>query len=358
MWQYALKRLLLIIPTLVGILLIFFTLTQFVPGGPIDRAIAEMRGQGKGGEVAASVHSSGSVIDTSKVSNRAELEADHIEFLKQQFGFDKPLHIQFFTWLKNMFTFNFGDSYFRHQKVVEIFAAKLPVSMSLGITSFFLIYLICIPLGIARAVKQGSKFDTAASGIVLVAYSIPGFVFGMFLLVLFAGGAFVEWFPLRGLTSDNFDSLTTLQKIGDYAWHLVLPVLAYTLTGFAVLTNQTRNLFLEEMGQQYVQTARAKGLSEKAILLKHIFRNAMIIIIAGIPAGFVSMFFAGSLLIETMFSLDGLGLLMFEAVMKRDYPIVMAELFVFSLIGLTMHIVSDLLLALIDPRISFEKAPG
>jgi microcin C transport system permease protein len=230
--------------------------------------------------------------------------------------------------------------------------------MSLGITSFFLIYLICIPLGIARAVKQGSKFDTAASGIVLVAYSIPGFVFGMFLLVLFAGGAFVEWFPLRGLTSDNFDSLTTLQKIGDYAWHLVLPVLAYTLTGFAVLTNQTRNLFLEEMGQQYVQTARAKGLSEKAILLKHIFRNAMIIIIAGIPAGFVSMFFAGSLLIETMFSLDGLGLLMFEAVMKRDYPIVMAELFVFSLIGLTMHIVSDLLLALIDPRISFEKAPG
>jgi microcin C transport system permease protein len=356
MWQYALKRLLLILPTLIGILLVFFTLTQFVPGGPIDQAIAEMRGRGKGGEVAAASTSTG--IDSSKVSNRAELEKEQIEFLRQQFGFDKPVHIQFLVWLKKMFTFDFGESYFRHQKVVSIFADKMPVSMSLGITSFFLVYLLCIPLGIARAVKQGSRFDATASTVLLVAYSIPGFVFGMLLLLVFAGGAFVQWFPLRGITSDNFEMLTLGQKILDYMWHLVLPVMAYTLTGFAVLTNQTRNLFLEEMNQQYVQTARAKGLSEKVVLFKHVFRNAMIVIVSGVPAGFVGMFFAGSLLIETMFSLDGLGLLMFESVLKRDYPIVIAELFVFSLIGLTMHVVSDLMLVAIDPRISFEKAPG
>jgi len=356
MWQYALKRLLLIVPTLIGILLVFFTLTQFIPGGPIDQIIAQMRGRDHSGE-AASGHTSGSA-DSSKIRDRAQLEKDHIEFLKQQFGFDKPLHVQFGGWVKRMFTFDFGDSYFRHQKVVEIFADKLPVSMSLGITSFFLVYLVCIPLGIARAVRQGSRFDATSGAIVIIAYSIPGFVFGMFLLVLFSGGAFWQWFPLRGLTSDNFATLSTLGKIKDYVWHLVLPVAAYTLTGFAILTAQTRNLFLEEMNQQYVQTARAKGLSESVVLFKHIFRNAMIIIISGIPAGFVSMFFAGSLLIETMYSLDGLGLLMFESVMKRDYPIVIAELFVFSLIGLTMHIVSDLVLAIVDPRVSFEKAQG
>ncbi len=356
MWHYALKRFLLIIPTLIGILLVFFSLTQCVPGGPIDQALAEMRGRTKGAEVSSSAQSSS--LDASKVSNRAELEHEQIEFLRQQFGFDKPLHIQFFVWLKKMFSFDFGESYFRHQKVVEIFANKMPVSMSLGITSFFLVYLVCIPLGIARAVKQGSAFDATASTIVLLAYSIPGFVFGMLLLIVFSGGAFVQWFPLRGLTSDNFETLSFGKKIIDFSWHLVLPVLAYTLTGFAVLTSQTRNLFLEEMNQQYVQTARAKGLSEKAVLFGHIFRNAMIIIISGIPAGFVGMFFAGSLLIETMFSLDGLGLLMFESVMKRDYPIVIAELFVFSLVGLSMQIVSDLTLVAIDPRISFEKSSG
>lgn len=356
MWQYTLKRVLLIVPTLIGILLVFFTLTQFIPGGPIDQIIAQMRGREQGGEVSSS-HSAGS-SDSSKVSDRAQLEKDHVEFLKQQFGFDKPVHVQFISWVKKMFTFNFGDSYFRHQKVVEIFADKLPVSMSLGITSFFLVYLICIPLGIARAVKQGSRFDATSGAVVLIAYSIPGFVFGMFLLVLFSGGAFWQWFPLRGLTSDNFATLSAFGKLKDYVWHLVLPIAAYTITGFAVLTAQTRNLFLEEMNQQYVQTARAKGLSEHIVLFKHIFRNAMIIIVSGVPAGFVSMFFAGSLLIETMYSLDGLGLLMFESVMKRDYPIVMAELFIFSLMGLSMHIVSDLVLAAIDPRVSFDKAPG
>lgn len=355
MWQYALKRLLFIIPTLLGIMLVFFTLTQFVPGGPIDQAIANMRGKGRGSEVVSFESSSSG---TNKLSNRAELEKEQIEFLKHQFGFDKPIHIQFVVWMRKMFTFDFGESYFRHEKVVEIFANKLPVSMSLGIASFFLVYLVSVPLGIARALKQGTPFDAAASTALLVAYSIPGFVVGMILIILFAGQSFVQWFPLRGLTSDNFESFSLAGKVFDYLWHLALPVCAYTVTGFAVLTNQTRNLFLEEMNQQYVQTARAKGLTEKVMLFKHVFRNAMIVIISALPAGFVGMFFAGSLLIETMFSLDGLGLLMFDAVMKRDYPIVMAELFVFSLIGLTMRIVSDLMLVAIDPRISFEKVHG
>jgi microcin C transport system permease protein len=358
MWQYALKRFLLIIPTLLGILLVVFTLTQFVPGGPVEQAMAELRGKNKGAEV--SVHSAGGggSFDVSKVADRAQLEKEQVEFLRKQFGFDKPFHVQFFNWLKRMFTFDFGESYFRHRKVLDLIIDKLPVSMSLGIPSFFLVYLACIPLGIGRALKQGTKFDAAAGLVTLVAYATPGFVLGLALIVLFCGGNFLSWFPIRGLTSDNWADLSWGARIWDYTWHLVLPLISYTIASFAVLTVQTRNLFLEEMNQQYVQTARAKGMTEKVVLFKHVFRNAMIIIISGIPAGFVAMFFAGSLLIENLFSLDGLGLLMYEAVMKRDYPIVIGELFLMELIALTMKIVSDMTLVFVDPRISFDKSPG
>lgn len=359
MWHYVLKRFLLLIPTLLGILLVVFTLTQFVPGGPIEQTIAEMRGTRRGMEVGGGAPSSGVVTpDLRRVGARAELEREQVEFLKHQFGFDQPVPVQFANWVRRMFTFDFGESYFRHRKVFDLLVDKLPVSMSLGIPSFFLVYLICIPLGIARAVRAGTPFDATAGLVTLVAYAIPGFVLGLLLLVLFGGGSFLQWFPLRGLTSDDFETMTLGQKILDYLWHLVLPIISYTITGFAVLSMQTRNLFLEEMNLLYVQTARAKGLTERVVLMKHIFRNAMIIIIAGIPASFVLMFFSGSLLIETLFSLDGLGLLMFESVLKRDYPVVISELFVLSLIGLTMRIVSDLMLVFIDPRITFEKAPG
>jgi microcin C transport system permease protein len=344
MWVYILKRLLLMIPTLFGILLITFVVIQFVPGGPVEQMVAQLQGRDTGGE--------GAAVAGAGYRGREGVDAQRIEEIRELFGFDKPAHVRFFQMLGQFARFDLGQSFFHHKAVWELIKEKLPVSISLGLWTFFLSYSISIPLGIAKAVRAGTRFDTVSSIVVLVGYAIPGFVLGVALLVIFGGQ--LQWFPLRGLTSSNWHELTLGGKIVDYLWHITLPVTASVLGAFAVTTMLTKNAFLEEIRKQYVLTARAKGLTERRVLWKHVFRNALIPIVTGFPAAFVGAFFASSLLIETLFSLDGLGLLSFESVIRRDYPVVMGTLYLFTLIGLVTKLISDLCYVWVDPRVKFD----
>ncbi len=357
MGAYILRRLLLILPTLFGVMVINFALTQFVPGGPIEQIIAQING---GGDVFDTIAGGGDAGGGDLGAGGEErylgargLPPEFIAKLEKDFGFDKPPVQRFFLMMWNYARFDFGESYFRSVGVLELVVEKLPVSLTLGLWTTLIAYLISIPLGIRKAVRDGSGFDTWTSAIIIVAYSIPGFLFAILLLVVFAGGSYFQWFPLRGLHSDDWESYSLLGKIGDYFWHITLPVIASTIASFATLTLLTKNSFLDEIKKQYVMTARAKGLPERRVLYGHVFRNAMLIVIAGFPAVFVSVFFGGSLIIETIFSLDGLGRLGFEAAVARDYPVVFGTLYFFGLIGLVMNIVSDLMYVWIDPRIDF-----
>ncbi|MDD5404957.1 MAG: microcin C ABC transporter permease YejB [Sulfuricella sp.] len=347
MFAYIIKRLLLMIPTLFGVLLITFVVIQFVPGGPVEQLIHQIKGQGQGGEA-----SSGA---TQIYRGDRGLDKERIERLKALYGFDKPAPERFWEMVKNFAVFDLGESYFHHMSVTQLVISKLPVSISLGVWTFFIVYLTCIPLGIAKAVRDGSAFDVISSTVILVGYAIPGFVLGILLLVLFGGGSFWDVFPLRGLVSDNWATLPWHARITDYLWHMVLPVTASVVGSFAVMTMLTKNSFIEEIRKQYVLTARAKGLSENTVLYKHVFRNAMIPLITGFPAAFIGAFFTGSLLIETIFSLDGLGLLSYESVLKRDYPVVLGTLYLYTLLGLVAKLLSDLSYVLVDPRIQFES---
>lgn len=359
MGAYILRRLLLIIPTLFGIMLINFVLTQFVPGGPIEQILARLDGSGDvfetisggGGDVQTDGLDGG---DSGYIGARG-LPKEFIEDLEKQFGFDKPAYQRFAEMMWNYMRFDFGESYFRSISVVDLVLEKMPVSISLGLWSTVLAYLISIPLGIRKAVKDGSPFDTWTSGILIAAYAIPSFLFAIMLLVLFAGGSYYQIFPLRGLVSDNWEDLSLIGKITDYFWHLTLPMLALMIGAFTFSTLLTKNSFLDEIRKQYVVTARAKGLTERRVLYGHVFRNGMLIVISGFPAAFIGIFFGGSLIIETIFSLDGLGRLGFEAAVARDYPVVFGTLFAFGLIGLVVGILTDLMYVFVDPRIDFDK---
>ena len=346
MWTYIFKRLLLLIPTLLGILALTFAIIQFVPGGPVEQMVQQLN---HGSQNMAEVSSAGGLHCV-----RQGLSADEIDKLKVLYGFDKPPLTRFIDMVGQYLRFDLGDSFFQPKSVMALVVEKLPVSMSLGLWTFFLTYLICIPLGIAKAVRDGSRFDAISSLLILIGYAIPGFVLGILLLILFGGGSFWSLFPLGGMVSDDWATYSTGQKISDYVWHMVLPITASVVGNFAVMTLLTKNVFLEEIRRQYVYTARAKGLSERRIMWKHVFRNAMIPLITGFPAAFLGAFFTGSLLIETLFSLDGLGLLSYEAVMKRDYPVVMGTLYVFTLMGLLAKLLSDVSYVLVDPRIHFD----
>ncbi len=365
MTSYILRRLLLIIPTLFGIILINFFLIQFVPGGPIEQILAELQGKNNVFESIAGgsenndlnngfQNNQGNSFSEKYIGARG-LPDDFIIELEKQFGFDKPPIERFFKMIWSYICFDFGESYFRSISVFDLVIEKLPVSISLGLWTTLLAYFISIPLGIKKAVNDGSKFDTWTSGAIIVGYAIPGFLFAILLLVLFSGGSYLQIFPIRGLTSDNWDSLSASGKVLDYFWHITLPVIASSIAGFATLTLLTKNSFLDEINKQYVLTAKAKGLSEKKVLYSHIFRNAMLIVIAGFPGAFLSVFFGASLIIETIFSLDGLGRMGFEATVARDYPVIFATLYVFGLIGLLIGILSDLMYVWIDPRIDFES---
>ncbi|MEJ2087227.1 MAG: microcin C ABC transporter permease YejB [Gammaproteobacteria bacterium] len=357
MGRYLLKRLILIVPTLLGIMVINFIVVQFAPGGPIEQIAAELSGFTGGttdrvsGTDTASQIASGS---GSPFSGAAGLDPALLADLEKQFGFDKPLHERFLLMMWNYLRLDFGTSYFQDRPVVELVVERMPVSISLGLWSLVLIYLVSIPLGITKAVRDGQPFDVWTSAVVFVGYAIPGFLFAVLLIVIFAGGSFLEWFPLRGLTSENFADLSMWGKVTDYLWHITLPVTALTVGGFATLTMLTKNSFLEELSKQFVLTARAKGISDQRVLYGHVFRNAMLIVIAGFPPAFIGILFTGSLLIEVIFSVEGMGLLGFEAILKRDYPILFGTLFCFTLISLVMQIVGDLTYVLVDPRIDFE----
>ncbi|BDA82667.1 microcin C ABC transporter permease YejB [Aureimonas sp. SA4125] len=359
MGAYILRRLLLMIPTLLGIMAISFAVIQFAPGGPVEQVIANLQGQGSNGadRIGGGTSDFGgqSSSENSGYRGAQGLDPAFIAKLEQQFGFDKPPLERFGKMIWDYSRFQFGESYFRSVSVLDLIVEKMPVSISLGLWITLLSYGISIPLGIRKALKDGSSFDVWTSGVIIVAYAIPGFLFAILLIVLFAGGSFWDLFPLRGLTSDNWAQMSWPEKIADYFWHLTLPLIALSLSAFATTTLLTKNSFLEEIRKQYVTTARAKGLTENKILYGHVFRNAMLIIVAGFPGAFISAFFAGSLLIETIFSLDGLGLLGFESIYKRDYPVVFATLYIFSLIGLVTALISDLTYTWIDPRIDFEK---
>ncbi|MGJ3265652.1 MAG: microcin C ABC transporter permease YejB [Salinarimonas sp.] len=360
MLAYILRRLLLMIPTLFGIMLISFVIIQFAPGGPVERIIAQLQGtdvgatarfSGGGGDTVGG----GAGGDTTSTYRGAQgLDPQFIAELEAQFGFDKPAHERFGLMIWNYIRFDFGESYFRDVTVIDLIIEKLPVSITLGLWMTILSYAISIPLGIKKAVRDGTPFDWWTSAIVIVGYAIPGFLFAILLIVLFAGGSFWQIFPLRGLTSDNWEELSLVGKALDYLWHIALPITAMALGAFATATLLTKNSFLDEIRKQYVITARMKGLSERQVLYGHVFRNAMLIVIAGFPGAFIGAFFAGSLLIETIFSLDGLGLLSFEAIVNRDYPVVFATLYIFSLLGLVVNLISDLTYVWIDPRIDFE----
>ena len=365
MSAYILRRLLLIIPTMIGIMAISFAIVQFAPGGPVEKVIAQLQGTdvsataaitGGGGDFGGINTGPGATSDpiSSKYRGAQGLDPEFIKDLEKQFGFDKPPLQRFGLMIWNYFRFDFGESYFRDVSVLELIAEKLPVSISLGLWMTLISYAISIPLGVRKAVRDGSRFDTWTSAVVIIGYAVPGFLFAVLLIVLFAGGSFYDLFPLRGLTSENWSSLPWYGKIIDYFWHLALPLTAMALSAFATLTLLTKNSFLDEIRKQYVMTARAKGLTENSVLYRHVFRNAMLIVVAGFPGAFISAFFAGSLLIEAIFSLDGLGLLGFESVINRDYPVVFATLYVFSLMGLVVNLLSDLTYTWIDPRIDFE----
>lgn len=362
--SYIIRRLLLIIPTLIGIMTINFFIIQTSPGGPVERIISQMNGDNDGALERISGTDQGDLMDTSsssddssfKYKGSAGIDPELIKDIEKLYGFDKPLWERYIMMLKNYATFEFGDSFFRNATVIGLIKEKLPVSISLGVWSTLIVYLICIPLGIRKALKHGSKFDVYSSTIVILGSAIPGFLFAILLVILFAGGNYLDWFPLRGLVSENFAQLSWWEQILDYMWHMTLPILAMVIGGFATLTMLTKNSFLDEISKQYVTTARAKGLEENKVLYKHVFRNAMLIIISGFPAAFIGMFFTGSLLIEVIFSLDGIGLLGFEATMYRDYPVMFGTLYIFTLMGLVLNIVSDLVYTWVDPRINFEKA--
>jgi len=367
MAAYIARRILFMIPTLLGIMLVSFVVVQFAPGGPVERVIAQITGSGSdatsrisgspGGDFGARGNAPGGATadaTTSKYRGAQGLDPEFIKNLEKQFGFDRPAYERFFIMLKNFATFDFGKSYFRDTTVLQLIKEKLPVSMSLGIWMTLITYLISIPLGIRKAVSDGSPFDTWTSSLIIVGYAIPGFLFAILLIVLFAGGSFWNLFPLRGLVSDSFATLPWYMKILDYFWHLTLPIVAMALSAFATMTLLTKNSFLDEIRKQYVLTARAKGCSSRQVLYGHIFRNAMLIVIAGFPGAFVHAFFTGALLIETIFSLDGLGLLSFESVLNRDYPVVFANLYIFSLVGLAVNLLADLTYTWVDPRIDFE----
>ena len=354
MSAYILRRLLLIVPTLFGILLINFLLVQFMPGGPIEQIISQLEAQSSALDRIAGGGEGGSG-GTSEYRGAQGLPPEFIADLERQFGFDKPPVERFLLMLGNYLTFDFGDIYFRSISVVDLVLEKMPVSITLGLWSTLLAYAISIPLGIRKAVHDGTRFDTATSGVIIVAYAIPSFLFAIMLLVLFAGGSYWRIFPLRGLTSENWADLSLIGKVLDYFWHIALPVTASTIGAFATLTLLTKNSFLDEIKKQYVITARAKGLPERRVLYGHVFRNAMLIIIAGFPAIFISVFFGGSLIIETIFSLDGLGRLAYESAIQRDYPVVFGTLYVFGLLGLVIGLLSDLMYVWVDPRIDFES---
>ncbi len=339
MLTYILKRILLLLPTLLGALTITFAVIQFVPGGPVEQMMAEARASDGG--------------DAGGYRASRDIDAKQIAELKKLYGFDKPTHVRYWEMLVSFVRFDLGRSFLHNKEVWTLIKEKLPVSISLGIWSFLLSYLISVPLGIAKAVREGSRFDTLTTFAVLIGYAIPGFVLGVLLIVLFAGGTFLDWFPLRGLTSDNWAELSWGARVRDYFWHLALPLTCLTIGAFAVTTMLTKNTFVEEIRKQYVLVARAKGLSQRRVLYKHIFRNALIPLVTGFPAAFVHAFFAGSVLIETLFSLDGLGLLGYEAVIRRDYPVVLGSLYVFTLIALVVKLVSDILYRVVDPRVQF-----
>ena len=366
MTAYIIRRILFMIPTIFGIMLVSFVVVQFAPGGPVERVIAQLSGADTGATSRISGSAGGDFANRGAMTGGAQAEVNSkyrgaqgldpafIKSLEKQFGFDKPAYERFFIMLWNYLHFNFGKSYFRDISVLQLIKEKLPVSISLGIWMTLLSYLISIPLGIRKAVRDGSPFDVWTSGVIIIGYAIPGFLFAILLIILFAGGSFFQIFPLRGLVSDGWSHFPWWQKILDYFWHLTLPIISMGLAAFATMTLLTKNSFLEELRKQYVLTARAKGCSERQVLYGHIFRNAMLLVIAGFPAAFVSAFFAGSLLIETIFSLDGLGLLSFESVLNRDYPVVFANLYIFALVGLVVNLISDLTYTWIDPRIDFE----
>jgi microcin C transport system permease protein len=364
MGAYILKRILLMIPTLLGIMLMTFTVIQFVPGGPIEQIIAKMQGtdtdatariSGNSGNEAGGNAQSQTGQDASiKYKGAQGLDPEFIKSLEEQFGFDKPVHERFLKMIGDYSTFNFGESYFRDRSVVSLIVEKMPVSISLGLWLTLITYAVSIPMGIRKAVKDGSNFDLWTSVVIIIGYAIPSFILAILLIVLFAGGSYYSWFPLRGLTSDNFEELSWFGKALDYAWHMTLPLVAMGISGFATMTLLTKNSFLDEIKKQYVVTARAKGLTESQVLYGHVFRNAMLLVISGFPGAFLGAFFAGSLLIETIFSLDGLGYLTYKAALDRDYPIVFANLYIFTLVGLVVALISDLTYMWIDPRIDFD----
>ena len=359
MYSYILRRLALMIPTLFGIMLLNFVIIQAAPGGPVEQMIAKLEGFDTnaisriGGSSSAEVQQF-SLDESGEYRGRRGLDPELIKDIEKLYGFDKPAPERFIQMVGNYMRFDFGDSFFRDAKVVDLIIEKLPVSISLGLWSTLIIYLISIPMGIRKAVRHGSKFDIWTSAVITTGYAIPSFLLAILLIVLFAGGSYWNIFPLRGLTSDNFDELTTMGQMMDYVWHMVLPVFCMVIGGFATLTMLTKNSFLDEIHRQYVQTARAKGLDEGRVLYGHIFRNAMLLVISGFPAALIGILFTNSLLIEIIFSLDGLGLLGYEAAINRDYPVVFGSLFIFTLIGMVIKLIGDLTYVMVDPRIDFE----
>ncbi len=363
MGAYILRRLLLIIPTLFGIMVINFIIVQWAPGGPVEQVIAQLQGHGgletarvtssgAGGESGGSKSSSGQGESTYRGARG--LDPELIQRLKKLYGFDQPAYKRFFKMIWDYLHFDFGKSFYKDKTVIQLILDKMPVSISLGLWTTLLVYLISIPLGIRKAIKDGSPFDFWTSAVVIVGYAIPGFLFAVLLVVLFAGGSFLDWFPLRGLVSDNWHQLAWPARIADYFWHITLPVLSMVVGGFAGLTMLTKNSFLDEIGKQYVVTARAKGLTEHQVLYGHVFRNAMLIVIAGFPGAFLGVLFTGAMLIEVIFSLDGLGLLSFQSLVNRDYPVVFGTLYIFTLFGLLLNLIGDMTYVLVDPRIDFE----
>ena len=354
MGRYVIRRLLLILPTLFGIMVINFILVQFAPGGPVEQAIVQAQGLNISTTASVSAPMSMGPSSQSSYTGSEGLNPEFVARMEEAFGFDKPTHERFFLMLWNYVRLDFGESYFQNRTVFDLVVERLPVSVSLGLWSLVLIYGVSIPLGMAKAVRDGTAFDIWSSAVVFVAYAIPGFLFAVMLIILFAGGTYLDWFPMRGMVSEHFGDLTPFGKVRDYFWHLALPLTALTIGGFATLTMLTKNSFLEEINKQFVLTARSKGLTEQRVMFGHVFRNAILIVIAGFPAAFVSLLFTGALLIEVIFSIDGIGLLGYEAVVKRDYPIFFGTLFVFTLIGLVMQLIGDIVYTIVDPRIDFE----
>lgn len=360
MAAYVLRRVLLMIPTLLGILVLNFIIVQFAPGGPVEQVLAQLEGTDPGATARVTGGGAETATGTGESMYRGGrgLPPDLIAELERQYGFDKPAHERLLKMLWDYMRLDFGESFYQNRSVVQLIIDKLPVSISLGLWTTLLVYLISIPLGIKKAVRDGTRFDFWSSAVVIVGNAVPSFLFAVLLVVLFAGGSFLDWFPLRGLVSENWSQLSWPMRIVDYLWHIALPVLAMVIGGFAGLTMLTKNSFMEEINKQYVTTARAKGLTERRVLYGHVFRNAMLIVIAGFPAAFIGVLFTGALLIEIIFSLDGLGLLGYEAVINRDYPVVFGTLFIFTLIGLVLNLIGDLMYVAIDPRIDFERREG